>query len=45
MHGHHAHPYVVQTAAFFVALVPVVLLLALMAGAQFFDRRFLPSAD
>jgi hypothetical protein len=38
MHGHHDHPYLLQTAAFFVALVPVVLLFAVMAGARFFDR-------
>jgi hypothetical protein len=37
MHGHHAHPYAVQTAAFFVALAPIVVLFVMMIGARFFD--------
>lgn len=34
---HHHHPYAVQTAAFFFALVPFVLLGTMIVGARFFD--------
>jgi hypothetical protein len=34
---HHTHPYYVQTAAFFIALLPFVLLFTLMTGAQYFE--------
>lgn len=34
---HHDHPYAVQAAAFFVALVPFVLLGTMLLGARFFD--------
>jgi hypothetical protein len=37
MSGHRVHPYAVQTAALFVALIPVVLLFTMMAGARFLD--------
>ena len=34
---HHHHPYAVQVAAFFLALVPFVLLGTMLFGARFFD--------
>lgn len=37
MHGHHVHPYIIQDAAFFFALVPFVLLFTMMIGARFFE--------
>ncbi|HEV3152538.1 MAG TPA: hypothetical protein VGZ02_01895 [Candidatus Baltobacteraceae bacterium] len=33
----HHHPYALQTAAFFIALVPFVLLGTMVIGARFFD--------
>jgi hypothetical protein len=35
---HHQHPYAVQAAAFYLSLVPFVLLGTMIAGARFFDR-------
>ena len=40
---HHFHPYMLQDAAFFVALIPSVLLLAMVIGAQFFDGFTVPA--
>jgi hypothetical protein len=37
MHGTNSHPYIVQSAAFFVALIPFALLFTMIAGAKFFD--------
>jgi|GEM_PF-5872851 len=39
MHGYHEHPYIVQSAAFFVALVPVMLLFLMMAGERLATAR------
>jgi hypothetical protein len=33
----HQHPYAVQVAAFYFALVPFILLGLMIAGARFFD--------
>jgi len=34
---HLGHPYAVQSAAFYIALVPFTLLFVMMIGARFFD--------
>lgn len=38
MHGYRVHPYIVQDAALFFALVPIVLLFTMMIGARFFEN-------
>ena len=35
---HHLHSYAAASAAFYVALVPFVLLFAMMIGARFFEN-------
>jgi len=34
---HSGHPYAVQSAALYIALVPFALLFVMMTGARFFD--------
>lgn len=34
---HHGHSYATQSAAFYLALIPFVLLFAIMIGARFFE--------
>lgn len=34
---HQGHSYAAQSAAFYVALIPFVLLFAVMIGARFFE--------
>ena len=34
---HHLHPYALQDASFFFALIPIVMLFVIVIGAQFFD--------
>lgn len=34
---HQGHPYAIQSAAFYFALIPFVLLALMMIGARFFD--------
>lgn len=34
---HHGHPYAVQSAAFFVALIPFIALFTILIGARFFE--------
>jgi|GEM_PF-7076030 len=35
---HNGHPYALQSAAFYVAMIPFVTLFALMSGARFFEN-------
>ncbi len=34
---HSGHPYAIQSAAFYIALIPFVLLFTFMFGARFFE--------
>lgn len=34
---HHGHPYAVQAAAFYFAMIPFVALFTIMFGARFFE--------
>lgn len=34
---HHGHPYAIQSAALYIALIPFALLFTLMIGARFFE--------
>lgn len=34
---HNGHPYATQSAAFYLALIPFVLLFTMMIGARFFE--------
>jgi hypothetical protein len=34
---HNGHPYALQSAAFFIAMIPFAALFVLMIGARFFD--------
>lgn len=34
---HHGHSYATQSAAFYIALIPFILLFVMMIGARFFE--------
>ncbi len=34
---HFGHPYAVQSAAFYIALIPFIALFTMMFGARFFE--------
>lgn len=35
---HNGHPYAVQSAAFYLSLIPIVVLFTIMFGARFFEN-------